>query len=435
MKSNRNYGWLAALAIGVLSVLATPAGATVNDDAEVIIEWNQLLQSNISSAPTPAGLFSFRYYAMMHIAMFDAVNSIERDYKRYHVLVKANRAASAEAAAAQAAHDVLVTLIPAAKATFDNALKKRLKTLEPWRAGKGAAVGKKVARAILAWRSGDGSELPNPPYLPPPMPGLWQGLVDPVTMNAQVATGVHFAGVEPFGLLTPTQYLPAPPPFLDSAEYATDFEAVKELGSAGSTTRSEDQTLLALLISGSGYSPGPFALWSNVTRDVARSRHLSLIKTARLFALVNAAMNDGLQTSHTSKFVYNLWRPITAIQRADEDSNDQTIADPAWMPLLGTPPYPSHSSNVTCIGASAAGSLARTFGTDAIPFTVTWTWTGTGGNPDVTRSYSSFSQLAEEAALSRVYGGIHFAFELNASFESCAKVADYLFDNYMQRKH
>src|SRR5690606_40999145 len=98
-----------------------------------------------------------------------------------------------------------------------------------------------------------------------------------------------------------------------------------------------------------------------------------------------------------------------------------------------TPPYPSHSSNVTCIGASAAGSLARTFGTDAIPFTVTWT--GTTGNPDVTRSYSSFSQLAEEAALSRVYGGIHFAFELNASFESCMKVADYLFDNYMQRKH
>jgi hypothetical protein len=238
--------------------------------------------------------------------------------------------------------------------------------------------------------------------------------------------------MEPFGLVTRTQYLPDPPPFLDSLEYATDFEGAKEIGSIGSATRSSEQTLLALLIAGSGYSPGPFALWSNVAREVARSRHLSLIKTARLFALVNASMNDGLQTSHSSKFVYNLWRPVTAIQRADEDLNDQTTADPVWTPLLGTPPYPSHSSNVACIGASAARSLARIFRTDRFPFMVTWA--GTSGNPDVTRSYRTFSQLAEEASLSRVYGGIHFAFELNASHESCMKVADYLFDNYMQQK-
>jgi len=359
--------------------------------------------------------------------MFDAVNSIERDYKRYHVLVRADRAASEEAAAAQAAHDVLVALIPAAEATFDDALRSRLATLHRQRAAKGVKVGKKVARAILAWRTGDGSEQPNPSYLPPPLPGLWQP-----TADGQVAAGLNFARMEPFGLATPTQYLPDPPPFLDSPEYATDFEGVKELGSAGSTTRNPDQTLLALLIAGSGYSPGPFALWSNVARDVARSRNLSLIRTARLFALVSASMNDGLQTSHSSKFVYHLWRPVTAIQRADEDLNEQTIADPVWTPLLGTPPYPSHSSNATCIGASAAGSLARTFHTDRIPFTVTWA--GTGGNPDVTRSYSSFSELAQEAALSRVYGGIHFAFELTASYESCTKVADYLFDNYMLRK-
>ena len=422
MKNNTNRGWLAALAIGVCGVITVPVEATGNDDAEVIIEWNQLLQSNI---PPTAGLFSFRYYAMMHIAMFDAVNSVEQDYKRYHVLVKANRAASPEAAAAQAAHDVLVALIPAAEATFDDALESRLEALPRWRAGRGVVVGKKVARAILTWRTGDGAELPNLPYQPPALPGLWQPAA-----AGQVAAGVGFANVEPFGLLTPTQYLPDPPPFLNSPEYATDFEAVKEIGSASSTTRSADQTLLALLIAGSGYSPGPFALWSNVAREVARSQHLSLIQTARLFALVNASMNDGLQTSHSSKYVYSLWRPITAIQRADEDLNDATLADPAWTPLLGTPPYPSHSSNATCIAASAAGSLARIFRTDAIPFDVTWT--GTGGNPDVTRSYSSFSQLAEEEALSRVYGGIHFAFELNASFESCTKVADYLFDNYMQ---
>lgn len=425
MQSFRKRGWLAALIMSVCGAIASPVEATMKDDAEVIMEWNQLLQSNI---PPTAGLFSFRYYAMMHIAMFDAVNSIERDYKRYRVKVHASHGASEEAAAAKAAHDVLVALIPSAKDTFEDALQSRLESIPRGRARQGVAVGKKVARAILNWRTNDGSEQPNSPFVPPPLPGLWQP-----TAPGQVAAGLNFAVMEPFGLLTPTQFLPAPPPFLDSPEYATDFEAVKEIGSAGSTLRTPDQTLLALLIAGSGYSPGPFALWSNVASDVARSRHLSLIKTARLFALVSASMNDGLQTAHSSKFVYNLWRPVTAIQRADEDLNDQTISDPVWTPLLGTPPYPSHSSNATCIGASAAGSLARIFRTDSIPFSVTWK--GAGGNPDVTRSYSSFSQLAQEAALSRVYGGIHFAFELTASYESCTKVADYLFDNYMQRKH
>jgi hypothetical protein len=241
---------------------------------------------------------------------------------------------------------------------------------------------------------------------------------------------VHFAGIEPFGLLTPTQYLPDPPPLLNSAEYAQDFATVKEIGSVNSSTRSADQTLVAKLIAASGYGPGPFALWSHVARDVSRSRNLSLVKTARLFAMLNVAMNDGLQTSHVSKFVYGLWRPITAIRRADEDANDQTMADPAWTPLLATPPYPSHSSNLTCIATSAARSIARMLGTDAVPFTVTWT--GTGGNPNETRSYTALSQLAEESALSRVWGGIHFLFELTESAESCTKVADYIADNYMQ---
>jgi membrane-associated phospholipid phosphatase len=398
----------------------------VEGEAEVIIEWNQILQSNL---PGSAGVFSFRYYAMMHIAMFDAINSIERDYERYHVQVPAGPTASAEAAAAQAAHDVLVALLPTATATFDAALKSRLAKIHWWRAAQGAAVGKKVAQAVLDWRTGDGFEQPDPPYLPPPIPGVWQG-----TPPGQVAAGVRFANVEPFGLLTATQYLPDPPPLLNSSEYATDFEQVKLLGSSTSASRTADQTLVAKLFAGPpSYSPNPFALWSNIARDLARSRHLSLIKTARLFALINAASNDGLQTAHTSKFVYGLWRPVTAINRADEDHNDATAPEPGWAPLLGTPPYPSHASNLTCIAASAARSLARTFRTDAIPFTVTWT--GTGGVANETRSYASFSQLAEEAGLSRVYGGIHFLFELTESHESCKKVADYLFENYMRPKH
>ena len=140
-------------------------------------------------------------------------------------------------------------------------------------------------------------------------------------------------------------------------------------------------------------------------------------------------INDGLQTSHTSKFVYALWRPVTAIPKADEDLNPLTMADPTWMPLLTTPTYPSHAGNMACVGASAARALANVFGTNDIAITARWL--GTAGNPDVSRNYPGFWQLAVDQALSRIYGGIHFTFENEASQESCPKVADYVFDNYM----
>jgi hypothetical protein len=181
------------------------------------------------------------------------------------------------------------------------------------------------------------------------------------------------------------------------------------------------------------YRPGPFALWNTIARDLAESRQMSLIETARLFALLNASMHDGLQTSLTSKFIYHLWRPVTAIANAANDENAATIADPTWAPLLTTPPYPSHASNVSCIGTSASRVLAQLLGNDQIPFSVTWTWTGaTGAGADVTRQYDTLSQLAEEAGMSRVYGGIHFEFEITTAAASCTKVADYVFANYIR---
>lgn len=416
------------LGVAVLAVLAGPVAATTKQgDRGVVLEWNQILESQIGAA----GLASFRYYAMMHIAMFDAVNSIEGGYRRYHVLVPTHPAASAEAAAAQAARDVLVALIPSAQATFDAALQSRLATIHPQaRAAQGAAVGKKVAQAVLDWRANDGYAGSEPPYVPPMIPGLWQGLGNP----PQVAAFVRFGSIEPFALLTATQYLPKPPPFLDSEEYAQDFEQVKLIGASNSATRTDEQTLLARLFAGPpNYSPNPFALWNHVGRALADSKNLSLIRAARMFAMLNVAMHDGLQTSHTSKYVYHLWRPATAIVMAGDDMNDATVADASWTSLIGTPPYPSHSSNLTCIGTSAARALAGVLGSDSIPFD--FTWTGLGANQNATRSYASLSQLAEEGALSRVYGGIHFMFEITASVDSCKQVADYVRANYMQRRH
>jgi hypothetical protein len=420
-KSHRFATWIAA-AVGL--VAAAPAwtedAGARHSGPDVIVEWNQLLQANMpTTAPNP---LVPRYYAMLHIAMFDAVNAIERDYTPYHARLYAPPGASAEAAAAQAGRDVLTTLIPAAQATFDAALQARLANIHPWRRAAGVAIGQRTASAIISWRANDGTAAPSPVWSLPPLPGLWQ------PTSAQAAQLAHFGGFEPFALLTATQYLPVPPPPLNSELYATDFNEVRLLGSATSTVRTAEQTLTARLFAGVGYSTSNFAAWNHVARNVALQSNWSLVDTARLFALLNASIFDGVQTAHTSKFIYGLWRPMTAIRRADEDLNAATVAEPTWTPLLSTPAYPSHASNQTCVGASAAQALARAFGRDDIAFSVTWT--GTGGNADVTRQYARFSEMAEQQGRSRVYAGIHFDFELDASHESCTKVADYVVDNY-----
>jgi hypothetical protein len=419
--NNRSFA-AAVLAVVMLAIQPTYAHGS-RDGADVIIEWNQLLQANI---PSNAGLLVPRYYAMVHIAMFDAANSVEEAYTPYHSRVLFVRSASAEAAAAKAAHDVLVALIPASQAKFDAALDARLASIPAWRAAQGMFVGRKVAQDILTWRDNDGSKAPAPEYVLPPLPGLWQ----PTPPAFQPPSFPQFGDVEPFGLLTSTQYLPAPPPTLTSAAYAADVNEVKRLGAAMNSERTADQTLLARLFAPQGYSTQHWAVWNNVARDTAQARHLSLVATARLFALMNASIHDGVQTSHTSKFIYGLWRPVSAIQRADEDLNPETTADPSWLPLITTPPYPSHSSNQTCVGVSASRALARAFGTDEMSFTVTWV--GVAPNTNVSRPYTRFSQLAADQARSRVYAGIHFNFELTESQKSCTKVADYIFGHYMR---
>jgi hypothetical protein len=419
---------LTLTAVGVMLLAATvSAQAARAADAEVVYEWNQILQTTI---PATAGFQGPRMYAMMHIAIFDSVNAIERAYSPYRVMVKASSGASQEAAAAQAAHDILSVLIPTpdARAVFDAALAARLATIDPDRARQGVAIGRATAAEILAWRQSDGSTDPPPTYVLPPIAGLWQ----PTPPGFLPAGGTQFPRVEPFALLTSTQFLPRRFPELNSAEYAADFNEVKALGRVDSLTRSQEQTQLALLFAAVISSTSNFAIWFNVARDVARDRLLSLVDAARVYALLSATMNDCLQTAHASKFVYGLWRPVTAIRRADEDLNALTDADPSWLPLLITPPYPSHASNMACVGAGAARSLADVFGTNDIAITGRWYDNTAGtGTPVATRSYAGFRQMAEDQGRSRVYGGIHFTFELKASQERCPKVADYAFENYM----
>jgi len=419
------FAALAVIACALIPPARAGGSPTYRDkDPAVITEWNNLAEGII---PASAGPTLPRTYAMMHIAMFDAVNSIEGDYTKYQVRVPAWRGASSEAAAAQAAHDVLVALWPAGSAGFDAALTARLAKLHPTRAQLGVHVGRQVAKAILEWRASDGWATPQT-FTPPALPGVWQ----PTPPAFAAAAFVQAGDAKPFGLPTPYYYLPRRPPALNSQEYADAVNEIMAIGGTTSTVRTAEQTLQARLWASVGYSTNWGGVWNQVTRVMARDRQLSLIESARLFALMNAAMQDGVQTAQASKFVYQLWRPVTAIQRAGEDMNAATTADAAWMPLLTTPPYPSYAGNMACIGASSARALALFFGTNDIPFTVQWT--GVAPNADVARPFEGFWQLADHQAVSREYGGIHYHFDTTASQEVCPKVAGFIFANYMRPK-
>jgi hypothetical protein len=403
---------------GNLSSAHAVASTPSNGGGNIIIAWNEALQGLLSPSPSNP-----REYSILHIAMFDAVNAIERAYTPYRVRLRAFHGASSEAAAAQAGHDILTALFPAQQGTFDALLESQLAGLPRGRALLGRFIGHRVAMEILEWRQNDGWAAPDPAYVLPPFPGLWQ----PTPPALSLATFTRFPNVTPFALLTATQYLPPPPPTLTSERYATDFDEVKRLGSVTSTERTEEQTLLAQLFAGV-IDPVPFfSFWNILTGDLAEARGLSLVDTARLFALVNVSIHDGLQTSFTSKFVYGLWRPVTAIQRADEDLNDATIADPTWLPLLATPPYPSYAGNAGCLSKAGSRALELALGTNEVALSFTWP-----GTPAYTREWTSLSQLADTVAKSRVWGGIHFQFDTDASQVSCKNVADYVFANFMR---
>jgi hypothetical protein len=414
---------LTTVLLGALMGLHAAAPRASAQPANIVIQWNQILQTLFGNPPGP----QLRALPMMHIAMFDAINSIENAYTPYRVLVAASRGASAEAAAATAARDVLAALYPAQQAMFDNALAAQLAGIPPGLARQGMAVGRQAALAVLQWRQGDGwpaTVTPDPTYVLPPFPGLWQPAPN------SPATFTFFSQVVPFALLSSTQFLPPPPPTLTSARYAADFNEVKLLGSTTSTARTPEQTLMAQVFAGVNTTIGFFHVWNIVAGDVAQSQALSLVDTARLFVLVNVGLHDGLQTSFTSKFVYGLWRPVTAIRRADEDLNPDTDPDLTWTPLLGTPPYPTYAGNAACLSAAAARAPQLALGRDDVPFSITWN--RTMGLPPVTREFTGFWQLADQQARSRIYGGIHFQFDSDASQTSCAKVSEFTDSHFMR---
>ena len=402
-------------------------GAAAQSTTEIVIEWNRILQSTLGiPGALPPTIFVTRPYAILHVAMFDALNSIDYNYRQYAVRATVAGSPAREVAAAQAARDVMVSMFPAQAATFDAALAATVSRFPGDPGIQGAAIGAVAAQAILAARSNDGwVRAAQVPYILPDLPGYWQ----PVPPQNATATLVHYQEVLPFALGSRNQFVPEAPPALTSQRYADDFNEVKVLGGATSTDPHGSTNPDRAAVGRGRLQHLGVRRLVQPRRDLARTRALSGIDTARVFALIAITQHDALQTSFSSKFLYGLWRPTTAIRNAHRDNNPATEQDPNFVSLIPTPPYPSYAGNMACIGASSSALFARIWGRDDISFAVTWT--GIAPNTDVTRSYNGFRQAADEEARSRIYAGIHYTFDHTASFGSCTSVANYVFSNVL----
>jgi len=364
---------------------------------DVVLDWNATLLNAIATDKT-APPVAARNMAMVHTAIYDAVNAFDQSHSEYFVDAVAPAGASREAAVAGAAHGVLVNLYPTQTTTFDTQLAMSLAEIPDGQSeNDGVAFGQYVAAQILALRINDRSGN-TVSYTPGSVPGDWQ----PTPPGFLPALLPHWPNVAPFALSSGSQFRTDGPPALDSAEYAADFNQVKTLGRVDSTTRTAEQTEIANFWADGPGTFTPPGHWNLIAEGVSLTQGNTLSENACLFALLNIAEADAGIAAWDAKYEDNFWRPITAIQQADTDGNPDTIVDPNWTPLLTTPPFPEYVSGHSTFSGAADAVLASVFG-DNISFTTT-----SVGLPGVVRSFNSFSEAADEAGISRIYGGIHF---------------------------
>jgi hypothetical protein len=334
---------------------------------------------------------------MAHVAMHDALNAIDRRYEPYAYDAVAPRGASPEAAVAVAAHDVLVARILNQKALLDAALASALAAVPDGQAKvDGFATGRAAAAAIVALCEKDGSK-DIMPYTPGEGLGVWR----PTPPTFAPPIGVGLGKVTPFTTSRGAQLELLKPAYfnLRGAEYAADYNEVKSIGGAGSRTRAAEQSEIARF----WYEPSP-GVHVRLTRELVVTRKLDPWQSARLFALLHVACADCLITGYRAKYRYNFWRPVTAIRNGANDGNPQTAGDPKWNSYLDTPSHPEYPSLHAVLCAAWAEILARFFGTDQVSFAIT----SAKPYPGIKRSFTSFSQAAQEASDSRVYAGVHF---------------------------
>lgn len=376
----RSWIWL------ILALLLGPKAS-----ADVLGEWTDTgIQLAVGAKQLPAA--QGRTMAMVHVAMFDAVNGIERRYTSYAALAPeaSDGTAAPDAAATTAAHDVLRALFPDQATSIDAALAKSLDRVADANArAAGTALGHRVAAAILALRENDGASAANL-YRPVTSAGVYVATPLPV--------GVTWGKVKPWVMSSGAQLRPGPPPALSSTDWARAYNEVKDLGGKASTTRSAAQTETAKFWEMTG--PGAY---KGIIASATRAPGRSLVQNARLLALTSMAQADSYVAIFDAKYAYNFWRPVTAIRNGDIDGNDGTALDSGWLPLIDTPMHPEYPC-AHCINAGAVCAvLAREFGGKVPPLSST-----SSTAPGVTHSWTRLEEVTEEVSNARIWGGVHY---------------------------
>jgi hypothetical protein len=397
------------LFLGLLS--AVPAA-----HADTVLDWNKITANTLKAAKAGSALAQSRIYAMVHCAMFDAVNAIERRYRPCAADFKVSPAASQDAAAATAAHAVLLDLYPQQRSALDAALAASLTKVQDGRAKvDGAALGKGAAEMVLALRRDDGMA-EKPSYTAKSGPGAWQLPPDANPI------GPNWGVVAPFVLKSIDDFrFPGPPP-LTSARYAQDFDEVKTVGAKHSTQRTAEQTAIAML-----WEPTGALTYNAVLRAMPELKQKGILEQARVFALMNMAGSDAIIVGWRDKYLILFWRPETAIRNADTDGNDATTADAAWEGLRSPfPAHPEYPSGHALFTGVAETILRDFFGTDRMSVTVT------GPDEKTTRTFESFSQVAKSVEDARVWAGIHFRSAVIDGTQMGRRIAEYALKNRMQ---
>ena len=416
-----------------LVALASPTVAR----ADAVTDWNLIASNAIvvtAGQPPPVSALSF---AMVQGAVYDAVNAIDRGHQPYLSEPPSNPTDSKEAAAATAAFRVLVGfpdlsgLFPAQLPTLQplyDAYIAGLPDNPPGSKAAGITIGETTGRAMLVARMNDGRFGP-PPTLYPPAPGIWR----PAPPNYASDPAPWVGNVLTFIVPSAEMLRTDGPNALTSAEYAEDFNEVKDLGSLTSTTRTADETDAAIF-----WQDHAHALFNRIFRTLAASQQLDIVENARLFAMTNLAAADAAIGCWNDKYYWQFWRPITGIREADTDGNPATQADPTWLPLfdpatpvchppaLFTPPFPDHPSGHACATGAFMHTLKNFFGTDKIGFTAF------SNKSCTTRSFARFSDALKEVIDARVWGGIHFRTADTQGAVLGKKVAQYLKKHYFQ---
>jgi hypothetical protein len=408
----------------ILLLLASAAITEVPAPHDAVLHWNETALQAIKEDRTVPPVAA-RNLALLHGAIYDAVNDIDRTHTVYHVEATAPLGASMEAAASGAAYRLLTQLYPKQKKRFDAALNTALAAVADGPARQdGLAFGQDVADKMLAWRAEDGSDIKGP-FVSETGPGLWE----PTPPDFTPALLPHWSKVTPFVPARADQFQPPPPPALTTKEYTTNFDEVKALGRADSTKRTAEQTVIAWFWEDGVGTITPPGHWNRVAQTVARSKKRTLVENARLFALLNFAVADAGVLCWECKYKHRFWRPIAAIRNAADDDNPDTDADADWYPLLPTPPFPSYVSGHSSFSGAAAAVLADYFGDD------TTVVARSDAFPGMKRTFTSFSALAEECGRSRIYGGIHYECDNHAGLEMGKAIGHYCSRTVLRERH